>query len=111
MRPDELTKLTRRAFDSLGIPNKYHFHTLRHTHISYLLKEGTPLKVVQERAGHTSSSTTLDVYAHVLEGQDEAAAGAFESAMAEVREKHFTQILPNSEAAKDKTAGQAIVKG
>jgi integrase len=33
-----------------------------------MLKDGTPVKVVQELAGHSSATVTLDVYAHVLPG-------------------------------------------
>ncbi len=49
------------------------FHDLRHTHATWLLTSGTPLKVVQERLGHAKPSITLDVYGHLLAGmQDEA---------------------------------------
>ncbi|MGB5184344.1 MAG: hypothetical protein WBO12_19440, partial [Xanthobacteraceae bacterium] len=36
---------------------------LRHTHISHQLMDGVHVKVVSERAGHASISTTLSVYA------------------------------------------------
>jgi integrase len=49
-------------------------HDLRHTHATQMLKSGVHPKVAQERLGHASISTTLDLYSHVLPGiQDEAA--------------------------------------
>ncbi len=52
----------------------FSFHVLRHTHITQLLRDGENIKVVSERAGHSSVATTLDIYGHVLPGMQEAAA-------------------------------------
>ena len=49
-------------------------HDLRHTHASVLLSSGVPVKVVSERLGHASPSITLGVYAHVMPGDQRAAA-------------------------------------
>jgi integrase len=38
------------------------------------LAAGVPSKVVQERLGHKNIETTLEVYAHVLPGQQRDAA-------------------------------------
>jgi integrase len=38
---------------------------LRHTHASLLLQAGVNPKIVQERLGHTSIQTTLNIYSHV----------------------------------------------
>lgn len=49
-------------------------HTLRHSAASALITSGTHIKVVQEMLGHSSFSTTADIYAHVnVEQQREAA--------------------------------------
>jgi integrase len=53
---------------------RHHFHELRHTHASALLKAGVAAKVVQERLGHASIGITLDTYSHVLAGMQEEAA-------------------------------------
>ena len=45
-------------------------HDLRHTHASLLLAAGVPVKVVSARLGHTSIEMTMDVYGHLLPGQD-----------------------------------------
>ncbi len=49
-------------------------HELRHTCATLLLSEGVQPKIVQEILGHSSISTTLDVYAHVIPGQQEESA-------------------------------------
>lgn len=45
----------------------------RHTAVSLALADGTPVKVVQEMAGHSSPAITQGTYAHVMPGQHEAA--------------------------------------
>ena len=50
-----------------GVPS-IGVHDLRHTHATFLLLDGVPLKVVSERLGHAKTSITLDTYAHVLPG-------------------------------------------
>lgn len=50
-------------------------HDLRHTHASQLIKDGVPIKIVQERLGHSRASYTLDRYVHAMRDiQDEAVA-------------------------------------
>jgi len=50
------------------------FHGLRHTCATLLLKKNTPVHVVQQRLGHKKSTTTLDVYAHVMPSMQQEAA-------------------------------------
>ena len=56
-----------------GLPN-IHFHTLRHSHATLLLRRGVHPKIVSERLGHSTIGITLDVYSHVLPGMQEEAA-------------------------------------
>jgi integrase len=56
-------------------------HDARHTHASIMLKQGIHPKVVQERLGHATISTTLDLYSHVAPGLQEAAAARFDEAL------------------------------
>ena len=49
-------------------------HGLRHTCASLLLSAGVPPHVVQQRLGHKRVEITLDLYAHVLPGQQRDAA-------------------------------------
>lgn len=41
------------------------FHDLRHTFASLLLELGESAKVIQEILGHSTISTTLDIYSHI----------------------------------------------
>jgi integrase len=50
------------------------FHDLRHTHASELLSAGTPVKTVSKRLGHANATVTMNIYAHLLSGDDERAA-------------------------------------
>ena len=54
------------------------FHDLRHSPASLLLAEGVPVKVVSEMLGHSDMTTTLRIYAHVIEGAQEQAVSAME---------------------------------
>lgn len=53
------------------------FHALRHTSATLLLANGTNIKNVASRLGHTQLKTT-DRYVHALEDADKAAAETFE---------------------------------
>ena len=58
---NERATLTRRLHE-IGLPN-YGFHLFRHTHASLMLNSGADWKELQERMGHKSISTTMDIYA------------------------------------------------
>lgn len=57
------------------------FHGLRHTHITHLLRSGVPVHVVSARAGHANPAVTLNIYAHLLPGQQEGAAAIVDMAL------------------------------
>jgi integrase len=41
------------------------FHDLRHSHATTLLADGVHPKVTQERLGHSTITTTMDLYSQV----------------------------------------------
>lgn len=49
-------------------------HTLRHFSASMLVASGRDVRTIAGRLGHSDASTTLRVYAHVVEGRDQDAA-------------------------------------
>ena len=57
------------------------FHGLRHTHITHLLRSGVPVHVVSARAGHSNPTVTLNVYSHLLQGDQEKAAAVMDEAL------------------------------
>ena len=52
-----------------------------YTHASQLLSAGEPVTSVSRRPGHKNPAITLQVYPHVLEGMDDAAAGKTDQIM------------------------------
>lgn len=75
-RPSTVTQGFARLCEQLKFQD-VHFHCLRHTHATELLRAGVPVKVVSERLGHANPATTLSIYAHVLpDMQDDAARKA-----------------------------------
>ncbi len=42
----------------------FNYHSLRHTHATYLIQNGANVKDVQERLGHSDIQTTLNTYVH-----------------------------------------------
>lgn len=65
------------ACDRLNLP-KLRPHDLRHLSLSLLAMNGVPVKVAQQRAGHSSAQVTLNVYQHVLGDGDRLAAEALD---------------------------------
>jgi len=82
LMPPHVTRIFGRLVAAAGLP-ELTLHGLRHSHITALLRAGQPIRVVSARAGHSSPAITLGVYAHVLPGDDEAAAVAAAKALGE----------------------------
>ena len=57
-------------------------HGFRHTHASLLFESGASIKEVQERLGHSNINTTMNIYTHVTNKQQEETAIKFADFMA-----------------------------
>ena len=83
--PIEKGNLLRRSFAPLleraGLP-RIRFHDLRHACASILLAANVNPKIVQERLGHSSISTTMDTYSHVMPSLQADAAEEMERQLA-----------------------------
>ena len=77
VRPSAMSEAFRAICADHGLPADATFHSLRHTHATWLLLNGADVKTVSERLGHSSPAVTLKVYAHVLPGRDAQAAEIF----------------------------------
>ena len=73
--PDSLGRAFERAVARLDLP-RIRLHDLRHSHAVHLLAAGQNPRLVSERLGHASVGFTLDVYGHVMDGQQADAAAA-----------------------------------
>jgi hypothetical protein len=68
-------------------------NTNRHTHAALLIAVNTHPKLLQSRLGHSSIKTTLDIYGHLYEPLDEAAADRLEELVLGAI-AHETRIWP-----------------
>lgn len=73
INPERVTTWVRKHADELGL-KRIGVHGLRHTHATIALRAGISPEVVQKRLGHADVSTTLSIYAHVFEHDDQGAA-------------------------------------
>ena len=61
-------KALRSAMDSLGINRRnFHFHSLRHSHVAYLLSIGVDIYAIAKRLGHSDVSTTIKTYSYLID--------------------------------------------
>ena len=63
--PNKLGTRIKAALRKAGLGN-LSLHSLRHTHASQLLSDGTPVAVVSGRLGHANPNITYTIYAHAM---------------------------------------------
>lgn len=69
------------ARTAAGVPDWATWHTLRHYYVSLLISHGTHARVIQERVGHTSITTTMDVYGHLMTSHADDTRTAVDNAL------------------------------
>jgi len=88
--PDTISHAWTKLVKRTGL-NGIRLHDARHTHASLLLKQNVHPKIVQERLGHSTISTTLDLYSHISPGLQEAAALGFDKMVRSRGEKEAVE--------------------
>lgn len=73
LRPNYVTEHFSWLIEKYGL-RKVRFHDLRHTCASLLLSNGISMKQIQIWLGHSTFSTTADIYAHLDYSAQEASA-------------------------------------
>jgi integrase len=74
-RPDSTSRRFRHVRQACGINNEIHLHSLRHFVVTMLLGAGVALPQVAGRVGHSGGgATTLAVYSHFQQAQDQEVA-------------------------------------
>jgi integrase len=82
-----IQRVFKKAAIKAGLPD-ITFHDLRRTHATILIASGASQKVVQERLGHRSISTTLALYAQGTEKGHNDAANATQQYLAQMSINH-----------------------
>lgn len=59
-----------------NFPEWVTMHSLRHHYASRLIAAGVPVSAVSAALGHSSPSTTLDIYTHLWPGSDDLVRAA-----------------------------------
>ena len=80
LKPHTVSRAWQRVVVAKGLPH-VSFHALRHTHASMLIRKGVDILTISRRLGHSAAAITLDVYGHLIEGADAAAAKAIEGVL------------------------------
>lgn len=63
-----VNKTLRESLKACGIDKRgFHFHSLRHTHVAYLLSKGIDLYIISKRLGHSDVSMTSRVYSYLID--------------------------------------------
>lgn len=73
--PDIISKRFAALVKQTDLPH-IRLHDVRHSYATAALAAGVPVKIVSQRLGHADITVTLRTYAHVMPGDDEAAATA-----------------------------------
>lgn len=62
-----VNKMLRQLLTNCGLTKRgFHFHSLRHTHVAYLLANNIDLYVISKRLGHSDMTITAKRYAYLL---------------------------------------------
>jgi integrase len=80
VHPHTITHKFVAAIKRLPSIPRVRFHDLRHSHATQLLAAGIHPKIAQERLGHSSITTTLDLYSHVTDTMQIEAASRLDDA-------------------------------
>ncbi len=80
LQPRSLTHEFTRLIRRLKKLPRVRLHDLRHSHATQLLLAGVHPKIVQERLGHSTITTTLDLYSHVTDTMQSDAAARLDAA-------------------------------
>lgn len=63
-----VNKTFRKIMKDVGIEKKdFHFHSLRHSHVAYLLSQGIDLYAISKRLGHSNMMVTGKIYAYLID--------------------------------------------
>lgn len=63
-----VNKTLRSCMKEVGVVKRgFHFHSLRHSHVAYLLSQGANLYAISKRLGHSDMTTTAKRYSYLID--------------------------------------------
>jgi len=77
MRPDTVSSWFGKFLKKHDLPHVT-FHGLRHTNVSLLIADGVDIRTIASRVGHSTPTTTLNLYSHILRKSEQMAADRLE---------------------------------
>ena len=83
-----VNKTLRESFKAIGITKKgFHFHSLRHTHVAYLLANQIDLYAISKRLGHKDIGTTSKVYSYLIDEYKAKTDNQIDNALSDIKSK------------------------
>ncbi len=71
-------------------------HIFRHMSATYLITNGTDIRTVSGKLGHSRTSVTLDIYSHLVGNAEQETANTMESFLSTVTEKKSVSLKSNA---------------
>lgn len=66
--PQKVNDYLKFTMERMGIQKRdYTFHSLRHSHVAFLLSQGIDIYAISKRLGHSNMTTTSNVYAYLID--------------------------------------------
>jgi len=93
LNPSNLYRNLAAIITAADVP-KLRLHDMRHTHATLLLAGDTPIRAVSARLGHSQTSVTMNIYAHVLQEMQDRAITAIDAALFPV----VPDVVPNQQS-------------
>lgn len=86
MHPDTLNNWLTKFTKAKGLPH-ISPHSFRHMAASFLIKSGVDVRTVSGKLGHARTSTTTDIYAHVIQSAEQQTADIMAGILADSKIK------------------------
>jgi integrase len=92
LQPRSLTQEWKRL---LGVHTlkRIKLHSTRHSHASHLLASNIHPKIVQERLGHSTIATTMDIYSHLMPNMQQDAVERVDDAFQQALQKRASKDI------------------
>lgn len=87
MHPDSVNGWLKKFSERHGLPH-INPHAFRHSMASILINSGTDILSISKRLGHSMTSTTLNIYGHVLNQADARSSECIADTLLRQKDKH-----------------------